>query len=306
LADRLERLGMNRTLASLLIVAVVSVVLILIALLIVPLLLQQAIALASSLPGYVARMRELLAGPSMGWLGAGDQSKIGSEVVAYLVKWLGSFAPSLWSGGRALISFVSVIIIMPIVTFYLICDWHGMMEILDSWVPVRHRETVRELAREIDKVISGFLLGQFGLSLFLCIYYSLALTFVGLQFGAVIGLGAGLLTFIPYIGSMIGLLIGTAVAIAQFWPHWQWIAAVVAIFLLGQFIEGNILWPKLLGDRVGLHPIWVIFAMFAFGYLFGSIGLLLGVPIAAAIGVLFRFGVRRYLASPLYTGERTP
>ena len=127
---------------------------------------------------------------------------------------------------------------------------------------------------------------------------------VGLKFGLLIGLTAGLMTFVPYIGSLTGLLIGASVAIAQFWPDWKWIVAVVAIFLVGQFVEGNIVAPKFVGERVGLHPVWIIFAMFAFGYLFGFVGLLVAVPLAAAIAVLFRFALRQYLASPLYTGEK--
>jgi len=135
-------------------------------------------------------------------------------------------------------------------------------------------------------------------------YYAIALTVVGLHFAVLIGLVAGLLTFVPYIGSMTGLLIATSVALAQFWPDWKRIVAVVAIFLVGQFVEGNILSPKFVGERVGLHPVWMIFAMFAFGYLFGFVGLLLAVPLAAAVAVLFHFGMRQYLASPFYTGEK--
>jgi predicted PurR-regulated permease PerM len=167
---------------------------------------------------------------------------------------------------------------------------------------VRHRETVHELAREIDNAISGFLRGQLAVCFLLGLYYAIALTLVGLQFGVLIGVVAGLITFVPYVGSLTGLLIASAVAITQFWPDWQWIVAVVVIFLVGQFVEGNIIAPKLVGERVGLHPVWMIFAMFAFGYLFGFVGLLLAVPLAAAIAVLFRFGLRRYLASPIYTG----
>jgi predicted PurR-regulated permease PerM len=136
------------------------------------------------------------------------------------------------------------------------------------------------------------------------LYYAIALSLVGLKFGLLIGLVAGLMTFVPYIGSLTGLLIGGSVAIGQFWPEWVWIVAVVAIFLVGQFVEGNIIAPKVVGERVGLHPVWVIFAMFAFGYLFGFVGLLVAVPLAAAIAVLFRFGLRQYLSSPLYTGEK--
>jgi predicted PurR-regulated permease PerM len=307
LADWLERRGVNRTFAALLIVSVVTLFLLAVALLVVPLLVQQGIALANAFPDYVTNMRDLLANsdhPWLKWIADPDTKKTLSDFVGHAAAWLLGFAASLWAGGKALVSFASILIIMPVVTFYLISDWHGMIDILDSWVPVRHRETVRELSREIDRAISGFLRGQLGICFFLGVYYAIALMLVGLKFGLLIGLIAGLMTFVPYIGSLTGLLIGTSVAIAQFWPEWQWIGAVVAIFLVGQFVEGNIIAPKLVGERVGLHPVWVIFAMFAFGYLFGFVGLLVAVPLAAAIAVLFRFGLRQYLASPIYSGEK--
>jgi predicted PurR-regulated permease PerM len=307
LADWLERRGMNRTVAALLIVTVVILFLLAVALLLVPVLAQQGVALAKSFPDYVTRMRDLLANsdhPWLQWIAEGDTKKTLSDFVGHAAAWLLGFAASLWAGGKALVSFASILIIMPVVTFYLISDWHGMIDILDSWVPLRHRETVRELAREIDRAISGFLRGQLGVCFFLGVYYAIGLTLVGLKFGLLIGLAAGLMTFVPYIGSLTGLLIGASVAIAQFWPEWQWIAAVIVIFLVGQFVEGNIIAPKFVGERVGLHPVWVIFAMFAFGYLFGFVGLLVAVPLAAAIAVLFRFGLRQYLASPIYTGEK--
>ncbi len=307
LADRLERLGLNRTLASLLIVTVVVLALLAVALLVVPILVQQALALTTDLPAYLARVRELLTDPNnpwLNWIGGDDTGKTFSEFIRHAAAWMVAFAASLWAGGKALVSFASILIIMPIVTFYLINDWRGMLEVLDGWVPLRHRETVRELAREIDRAISGFLRGQLAICFFLGLYYAVALILVGLKFGLLIGLISGLMTFVPYVGSLTGLLIATSVAIAQFWPDWTWIGIVVGIFLLGQFVEGNIIAPKLVGDRVGLHPVWVIFAMFAFGYLFGFVGLLVAVPVAAAIAVLFRFGLRQYLASPLYTGEK--
>jgi predicted PurR-regulated permease PerM len=291
--------------AALLIVGLVTLALLAIALLVAPYVLQQLLSLISTIPRHVARVREIVADPDrpwLNWLVSGEQNKTVAEFVGHAATWLTAFAASLWSGGKALVSFASLLIIMPVVTFYLICDWHGMLEILDSWVPPRHRATIRELAREIDRVITGFLRGQFLICFLLGLYYAIALTLVGLQFGLLLGLIAGLITFVPYIGSLTGLLIGSAIAVAQFWPEWQWIAAVVAIFLVGQFVEGNIIAPKLVGERVGLHPVWIIFAMLAFGYLFGFVGLLLAVPLAAAIAVLFRFGLRRYLASPIYTG----
>jgi predicted PurR-regulated permease PerM len=306
-ADRGERIGMNRTVAALLIVGIFILSLISLVLLLVPLLLQQGSALISHIPGYVKRVRELVVDlnlPWLNWLGAGDSDKTLSDLVGQLATWLLSFSYSLWTGGKALVSFASVLIVMPVVTFYLIRDWHPMVNKVDSWIPVRQRETVRQLARDVDAAIGGFLRGQFGVCLFLGCYYAIGLMLAGLEFGLLIGLIAGVITFVPYIGSMTGLMIAASVAIAQFWPDWKRITLVIVIFLVGQFIEGNIISPKFVGERVGLHPVWLIFAMFAFGYLFGFVGLLIAVPLGAAIGVLLRFGLRQYFASPIYTGDK--
>jgi predicted PurR-regulated permease PerM len=307
LADRLERHGLNRSIAALSIVIMVILTLLAAALLVVPLLVQQAIAFAADLPGYLARLRELVADPTSGWLQiivGDDSSKAVSDLLRSSAAWLTTVATSLWAGDKALMSFASILIVMPVVTFYLICDWHRMISILDGWIPLRRRQTVRQLAREIDGAISAFLRGQLSVCFLLGLYYAVALTLLGLKFGLLIGIASGLLTFVPYVGSLTGLLIGTGVAIAQFWPDWKWIVTVMAIFLAGQFVEGNIIAPKLVGERVGLHPVWVIFAMFAFGYLFGFVGLMIAVPLAAASAVLFRFGLAQYLASPLYSGEK--
>jgi predicted PurR-regulated permease PerM len=307
LADRVERLGTNRTVAALLIVSVLVVALIALILLLVPLLLQQGAALISNIPGYFKRIKELIVDPNLpwlNWLGAAETGKSASDLVGQVATWLMSFSYSLWTGGKALVSFASVLIVMPVVTFYLIRDWHAMIDKVDSWVPVRQRDTVRQLGREIDAAIGGFLRGQFGVCLVLGCYYAIGLMLAGLDFALLIGLIAGVITFVPYIGSMTGLMIAVSVAIAQFWPDWKRIMLVVAIFLVGQFIEGNIVSPKFVGERVGLHPVWLIFAMFAFGYLFGFVGLLIAVPLGAAIAVLLRFGLRQYFASPLYTGDK--
>jgi predicted PurR-regulated permease PerM len=308
IADRMERAGMNRTVAALLIVTVFIVILIALTVLLVPLLLQQGSALISHIPGYFKRVKDLIADSNLPWLstlmGPGDANETVSGLVSQVATWLLSFVYSIWTGGKALVSFASVLIVMPVVTFYLIRDWHSMIEMVDSWVPVHQRETVRRLAREIDAAIGGFLRGQVGVCAVLGCYYAIALMLVGLDFALLIGLVAGLITFVPYIGSMTGLMIAASVAIAQFWPDWKRIAIVVGIFLFGQFIEGNIVSPKFVGERVGLHPVWMIFAMFAFGYLFGFVGLLVAVPLAAALAVLLRFALRQYFASPLYTGEK--
>jgi predicted PurR-regulated permease PerM len=305
-ADRLERLGLNRTIAALLIVGIVVLTLIAIVVLLVPLLVHQGSAFISNIPGYLKRVHEIITSPDfplLNWLGTDDPNAV-SELMSKAATWLLSFAYSLWTGGMALVSFASVLIVMPVVTFYLICDWHKMIATVDGWVPLRQRETVRQLAREIDAVIGGFLRGQLGVCVILGVFYAVALMLAGLEFALLIGLVAGLISFVPYIGSMTGLMLSVSVAIAQFWPDWTRVAIIVAIFLVGQFTEGNIISPKLVGERVGLHPVWMIFAMFAFGYWFGFVGLLIAVPMAAAIAVLFRFGVRRYRTSALFTGEK--
>jgi predicted PurR-regulated permease PerM len=306
LADRLERLGMSRTLASLLIVSTVVLTLILLGLVLVPIVSEQAIALMATLSTYVTQLQALLADSGLPWLKqilGGDANKALPELASRGAGYLTGFLGSLWSGGRALISFISVLIIMPVVTFYLICDWHQMIDTLDSWVPPRRRKAVHQIVSEIDAAISGFLRGQAAICFISGIYYATALSLVGLNFGVLIGLIAGLLSFIPFVGSLTAVLIAVGVAIEQFWPHWIPIAIVVGIFMVGQFTSGYVLGPKLVGDHVGLHPVWLIFAMFAFGYLFGFVGLLIAVPLGAAIGVLFRFELTRYFASPLYRGE---
>jgi len=306
LANRLERFGMNRTVAALLIVSVVVSVIILLTVLVLPLLSQQTLALIAAIPGYADRLQAMLASFGSPWL----QQILGDDPHQALPKLmtqnpgaLTGLMGTLWSGGKALVSFASVIVIMPVVTFYLICDWHRMVDTLDSWVPPRYRPTVHRLAGEIDAAISGVLRGQAGICAIAAFYYAVALSLVGLDFGLLIGLLSGVLTIIPYVGSMMGALLGVGMAMEQFWPQWMPIAIVAAIFVIGQFVTGYVLGPKLVGDNVGLHPVWLIFAMVAFGYLFGFVGLLLAVPLAAALAVLFRFWLERYCESPLYRGN---
>ena len=182
-----------------------------------------------------------------------------------------------------------------------------MVAAVDNWIPLQHRETVRGLAREMDEAIAGFVRGQTAVCLDpRLVSMRSALTLAGLSFGLLIGLASGLITFIPYVGSMTGLVLAVGVAVAQFWPEYTPILIVLGIFFVGQFLEGYVLSPKLVGESVGLHPVWLMFALFAFGYLFGFVGLLIAVPLAAMIGVLVRFALRRYLESPFYTGEPRP
>jgi predicted PurR-regulated permease PerM len=309
LTDRMEGAGINRLAAALLIISLVVLALVYLILLVAPVLGGQLVSFIESVPGYVTKLQTLLTDPGRPWLqklGAGlNADKSFGDLVTQGMGWVTAFMKSLWSGGRALVSLFSLIVVTPVVAFYLIYDWHHMISTADGWVPLQQRATVRGLAREVDAAIAGFVRGQTAVCLILGSFYAVALTLSGLNFGLLIGLISGLITFIPYVGSMTGLVLSLAVAVAQFWPDYYSIMLVLGIFLVGQFIEGNVLSPKLVGESVGLHPIWVIFALLAFGYLFGFVGLLLAVPLAATIGVLARFGLRRYLESSFYTGEKT-
>lgn len=310
LVDRLERMGVNRMVAALGIITLVVLLIVLVLLLVLPLLGGQLGALIQNIPGYVTKLRTLISDPGIPWLsklvGSGIGSDKGiSDLLTQGAGWITTFLTGLWSGGRAIVSVFSLIVVTPVVAFYLLYDWHRMVNTVDSWIPIRQRETVHQLVHETDDAIAGFVRGQAAVCLILGTFYAVALTLTGLNFGLLIGMIAGLITFIPYVGSMTGLVLSVGVAVAQFWPGYTWIIVVIVIFFVGQFIEGNILSPKLVGESAGLHPVWVIFALLAFGYLFGFVGLLVAVPVSATIGVLARFALRRYLASPYYTGETT-
>jgi predicted PurR-regulated permease PerM len=308
--DRLERYGVNRLAAALIIITLVVLAFVYMILLVAPILAGQLTSFIVAIPGYVGKLQSLLTDQSRPWvqklLGAGFNPAASiSDLVTQGVGWLTSFLQSLWSQGRALVSLFSLVVVTPVVAFYLMYDWHRIIRSVDDAIPLNQRDTVRELAREIDAAIAGFVRGQSAVCIILGSFYAVALTVSGLNFGLLIGLISGLITFIPYVGSMTGLVLALGVAVAQFWPQYASILTVLGIFLVGQFFEGNLLSPKLVGESVGLHPVWVIFALLAFGYLFGFVGLLVAVPMAATIGVLARFALHRYRKSALYTGEGT-
>jgi predicted PurR-regulated permease PerM len=292
LADRLQKVGIGRLGASLLILILFVLILIICLMILVPFAAQQVAAFVERLPGYVTRLQDALpaAPPSVG------------NLISQGIAWIAAFLQGLWSGGQALLGIFSLLVVTPVVAFYMLIDWDRMVKTVDSWMPTRNRDTIRAIARDIDRAIAGFVRGQALVCLILGTFYAVSLALIGLNFGALIGMTAGILSFIPYVGSLTGLILSVGVAIVQFWPDWTMIAATLGIFIFGQFVEGNILSPKLVGESVGLHPVWLMFALVAFGALFGFVGLLLAVPLAAAIGVIARFALRQYLASPLYRG----
>jgi predicted PurR-regulated permease PerM len=222
-----------------------------------------------------------------------------------LFRWLLEAAGGVLRSGQAVLSLLSILVITPVVAFYLLRDWDRLTARVDSWLPRDHAEVVRTQLREIDRILAGFARGQATVCLILAAYYGGALTVAGLEFGLIVGVVAGLASFVPLVGSIGGLVLSVGLALLQFDETWR-VLVVAAIFVAGQAVEGNYLTPKLVGDRVGLHAVWVMFGLLAGGALFGFVGVLLAVPVAAVIGVLARFALTQYLASPLFRGHVGP
>jgi predicted PurR-regulated permease PerM len=303
--DRLDRLRLPRALGSILVLFVFLALIVAFILLLVPLLETQVVALVSHFPAYVAMARD-----EIDHLLALLQDRLDPDQVAKLrdaasarvgdiLSGVGKVITSLLTGGVAVANLLSLIFITPIVAFFLLRDWDVLLATIDSWLPREHAATVREQAGLIEQTLSGFLRGQASVCLLLGVFYGLALTIIGLDFGLVLGLVCGCLIFIPFLGGITGGLLSVGLAFAQF-DSWHKPLVVLIVFVVGQTLEGNIITPKLVGDRVNLHPVWLIFSLLAFGALFGFVGVLIAVPMAAVIGVLVRFALKRYLLSPLY------
>ena len=308
ICDRLEGWGLSRTLATTGLTVAFLILALAAFLLLVPVLAGQVVNLLERLPDYVEALRgqfarllaivEARVDPAM--LERVEDALAGSA--ERLVSWVTQLLGQVISGGVALANLISLLVITPVVAFYLLRDWDRIVARVESWLPRRHAETIREEARAVDATLAGFLRGQGTVCLILAVYYGLGLSLAGLDFGLVIGLIAGLLSFVPYVGAIVGLLLSVGLALVQF-DAWLPIAIVAAVFVLGQVVEGNFLTPKLVGESVGLHPVWIIFALLAGGALFGFVGVLLAIPAAAVVGVGVRFGLGRYLASVYFSGD---
>lgn len=312
LADRLERWGLNRLVASLLILVFALLVTFVLGLAVLPRLFSQLADFAAKLPTYFNAAREIVQTRVEPFFARFDNQVQPQQLqdslaplIGKLSSLVGNMLSSLISGGQAVIDIASLMVVTPVVAFYMLVDWDRMIASIDTFVPPRHRDTVRMLASQINRAIGGFIRGQAMVCLFLGTWYAVGLTLCGLNYGVLIGVIAGVLTVIPYVGSLTGLFLAAGVALGQFWPDYVQIILVLVVFFSGQFLEGNILSPKLVGDAVGLHPVWLMFALLASGSVFGFVGLLIAVPIAATIGVLSRFALMRYMQSPLYLGTAT-
>ena len=306
LANQLERLGIGRFAAAFLIICAFGFFVIFLFMLIAPILLVQLASLVEELPHYVVRLQAVVADPNREWLTKLVGASLGESDLSALTKQAASgfllFMRSLIAGGRTLVSAFWLVVVTPVVAFYMIYDWRRIIAAVDLWLPRAHAKTIRRLAAEIDAAIAGFIRGQTGICLIIASLYALGLSMIGLNYGFLIGSIAGFLSFIPYVGSLTGFLLAVGVAIAQFWPDGLPILSVMGVCIVCQFLEDYVLAPKLVGSIIGLHPLWLMFSLFAFGYLFGFVGVLLAVPLAAAAAVLVRFALRQYLASSLYSG----
>jgi predicted PurR-regulated permease PerM len=306
LATRLERAGMLRALAALLLIVALLTITLLFALLLYPLILSQVALLIARVPTYanlvqgfaeqaIARLQDRL-GPD--FVDARLRELVAGQAAAML-SFLFSAVTRLIGGGFALFNVLTLVVVTPVVAFYLLRDWPLLVAKIDGWLPHRYGGVLRAQGAEVNRILSAWLRGQAMCCIALALYYAVALSVVGLDLGLIVGMTSGLLSFIPYVGSITGLITATGLAMAQF-PTWWGVVRVVIVFVVGNLLEGYVIYPRFLGDRVELHAVWVIFALFAGGAAFGFLGVLLAVPAAATIGVLSRFWLRRYLASPLY------
>lgn len=313
LADALERRGASRIIATATISLVAVILFLLLAGLVIPLLVSQATALFESAPRYFSGTWETLNERFPDLFADGGTLRTSMEAAGETLRsWGGSLVNGLFASAASIVNGLVLIVLVPVVAFYLLLDWDNMVAKIDDLLPRDHAPTIRKIGAEIDRTLASFIRGQGTVCVILGTFYGVALMVVGLQFGLVVGFIAGLISFIPYIGAIFGGLLALGLALFQWWgvlpdggTDWTSIAIVGGIFAIGQAMEGNVLTPKLVGNSVGLHPVWLIVALSVFGSLFGFVGMLVAVPVAAMIGVVARFAVSEYKRGRLYRGIET-
>ncbi len=306
-ADWLEERQLSRAIATTIILLAFFLLMALLMTLLFPLLQRQVVDLFGMIPGIIETIRA----ETLPWIEQTiadlppetmeDIRSAAKEFAGNAVNWFTGVAGNLWKSGMAFFNLLSLIVITPVVAFYLLRDWDLLTAKINSWLPRRPAPIIRAQFIKIDRTLAAFVRGQSLVCLVLALLYGIGLTVVGLKSGLLVGLGTGLISFIPYVGAATGLIVGVGIAMFQF-NEWLPIIIVVCIFLTGQTLESYFLTPRLVGDRVGLHPVWIIFALLAGGALFGFTCVLQAVPVAAVIGVLIRFAIDRYLESALFHG----
>lgn len=305
IVEKLQKWKMSRLTATLM-VCLLAIIIILPALAFLGNMIENQITLLiKTTPRYLTLIMEKLR-PTL--VGLADrfpelqQNNIEEMVKANIgnsLKFVGRVLKALVSNSFALINLLSLILIMPVVTFYMLRDWGTFVKKFEELLPQKSKKSIMETLQEINTIISGFIRGQISVCIILGLFYSIGLKLVGLDLGLLVGFIAGIISFIPYVGSITGFILGIILAFAQYGDI-SHVLYVIAVFMCGQFLEGNFLTPKLVGESVGLHPVWVMFALLAGGVILGFLGLMLAVPVAAIIGVLVRHGINRYKQSSLY------
>ncbi len=317
-ADRLEAAGLKRIWATVLITTVAALAFVILALMVIPSLVNQTLAFFEAAPQLATDAQTFLTRHVPSLMDEDSILRQSIDALGTAVQQRGGeLANIAFNSAMSVVGVIMLIVIVPVVAFYMLWDWDHMVAIIDDLLPRDHAPVIRDLAAQIDRTLASFIRGQLSVCMILGAYYAIALMLVGLQFGLVVGFVAGLISFIPYIGALVGGVLSIGLALLQYWggieipaadgtiahaTDWVRIIAVAAIFLLGQFLEGNILSPNLVGQSVRLHPVWLIFALSAFGSIFGFVGMLIAVPVAAIIGVLVRHFTARYKQGLLYRG----
>lgn len=311
MADALERLGLPRGIAATLMVLLFGAIITLAVILLGPLIVEQVRQFAITLPEEFAKLRETAEAWVVTWLGPnfpkfkvaldkgmdGLSQNWGATATALLT--------SLLTGGLALVNFVALFLITPVVVFYLLVDWHAMLARIDATLPRDYAPMIRKLAGDINDAVAAFIRGQGTICIILGLFYAAGLSWAGIKYGLIVGLTTGALAFVPVIGWVVGLIMALSLAIVQYGADIIVLAKVIMVLAVGISVDTAVLSPRFVGQKIGLHPVWLIFALFVFSYLLGLVGTLIAVPLAAAASVLIRFAINLYLESPFYRGATT-
>ena len=313
LVNLLQKIKIPRSFGSALVLVLVIAVISGLVLMLVPLVSSQVAGLVLRLPAYIGDLQHLVQdfAPQLNeWLGPERAAQLEASLADMIgtgIELAGTVAAQVAQSGFGVLNTLVVLFITPVVAFYLLLDWDGIVTRVDTLLPRQHRDEIHGVLGQIDRAMAGWLRGQGSVIVVLCVYYCTALWMVGLDFGIAIGLIGGILSFVPYVGFLIGFALSMTIALVQFWPDmWVQLIIVLGIYIVGQFLEGNILVPNLVGQSININPVWLMFALFAFGLLFGFVGLLLAVPLTAIAGVLIRYALQKYQQSSLYLGETIP
>jgi predicted PurR-regulated permease PerM len=305
IADRLENTGLSRAKATAVITVVVILLFVAMTLLIAPTLVNQAVKLFEIMPSLTQSLSVWATERFPSLLDEGSTLKSSINSLGDILQERGGeLLNTVVNSAASIIDIIMLFIIAPVVAVYMLLDWDRLITTVDGLLPRDHAPAIRNIMRDIDETLSGFIRGMGSVCLILGTYYAISLMLIGLQFGLIVGFVAGIMTFIPYLGPIIGGALAVGLALFQFWGDWVSIALVAAVFVIGQVVEGNFLTPKLVGSSVGLHPVWLIFSLSVFGSLFGFVGLLVAIPVAATIGVITRFALEQYRESQLYLGTK--